>query len=119
MLVLHKAKKDLKPQGVPTVRAGTAPPQKLQVFANAIKDIPGMDKAILQGTPPMGLAQNIDVFSFQPTGTEYQQVSAHIGNEEFIPFYGMRLVAGRNMMHSDSLQELGVNGTTARLSRWK
>ncbi len=112
---MHQADKGFNTDRVLTVMDWNDPPQKLQVFANAIKDIPGMDKAILQGTPPMGLAQNIDVFSFQPTGTEYQQVSAHIGNEEFIPFYGMRLVAGRNMMHSDSLQELVVNVTMARL----
>jgi hypothetical protein len=42
-------------------------------------------------------------------------VSAHIGNEEFIPFYGMKLVAGRNVRHSDSLRELVINVTMARL----
>ena len=42
------------------------------------------------------------------------QVQADFGNEEFIPFYQMRLIAGRNFLHSDSLQEFVINETCAR-----
>jgi ABC-type antimicrobial peptide transport system permease subunit len=41
-------------------------------------------------------------------------VSVHLGNEDYIPFYGMKLVAGRNIFHSDSLRELVINETLAR-----
>ena len=36
-------------------------------------------------------------------------MSTKVGNEEFIPFYQMKIVAGRNMLRSDSLQELVIN----------
>jgi putative ABC transport system permease protein len=88
-------------------------PEKLQVFANAIKSLPGVEKAIFQGTAPMGFAQNIESYSFQPAGNEFHDLSAHIGNEEYIPFYHMKLVAGRNVHHSDSLRELIINETLA------
>ena len=90
------------------------PAAKLQVFANTLKDIPGVEKVLMQGTPPMGFAQNRDVFSLLPTGNELLEVSAHMGNAEYIPFYGMRLLAGRNMLPGDSLRELVVNATMTR-----
>jgi predicted lysophospholipase L1 biosynthesis ABC-type transport system permease subunit len=37
-----------------------------------------------------------------------------MGNEDYIPFYGMKLVAGRNVFHSDSLHELVINETLAK-----
>jgi putative ABC transport system permease protein len=91
-----------------------APPEKLQVYANSVKDIRGVENVILEGTPPMGFAQNMDNFSFKPSGTEFHMVSAHMGNEEYIPFYHMQLIAGRNVLHSDSLRELVINETLAR-----
>ncbi len=112
---MRDADKGFDTERVLTLTDWNDPPQKLQVFANTIKNMPGVEKVLLQGTPPMGFAQNMDNFSFKPTGTDLRQVSAHMGNEEFIPFYGMKLTAGRNMMHSDSLRELVINATMARL----
>jgi hypothetical protein len=41
------------------------------------------------------------------------EASLQPGNEDYIPFYKMKLVAGRNMFHSDSLREFIVNQTFA------
>ena len=35
-------------------------------------------------------------------------------DEQYIPFYGMRLVAGRNIRHTDSLAEFVINETGAK-----
>jgi len=91
------------------------PPAKLQVFANSLKDMPEIGKVLLQGNPPMGRAHSSEAFSFRPTGNEMHEVDAHMGNDEYIPFYGMRLVAGRNMLPGDSLREMVVNVTMTRL----
>ncbi|MBS1603894.1 MAG: ABC transporter permease [Bacteroidetes bacterium] len=98
-----------------TVTDWNDPPSKLRVFVNTVGRLPGVEKAMLQGTPPMGFAQDMDLFSLRPGSKEVQQVSAKIGDEGFIPFYGMTLVAGRNMLHSDSLKELVINVTLTRL----
>ena len=38
-----------------------------------------------------------------------------MGNEDFIPFYRMKLIAGRNMLHSDSLRELVINQSFSKM----
>ena len=91
------------------------PPAKLQLYAHSLKDIPGIEQVLLEGNPPMGFAQASESFSFRPTGNEMHEVSAHIGNDSYIPFYGMRLIAGRNMLPGDSMRELVVNVTMTRL----
>jgi putative ABC transport system permease protein len=91
------------------------PPQKLATFANAIRNIPGVEKVILEGTPPMGYAQNMEMYAVKPDPNSLRVTSAHMGNEDYIPFYGMKLVAGRNMFPSDSLRELVVNVTMSKL----
>jgi len=42
------------------------------------------------------------------------QPTIEIGNEDYIPFYQMKLIAGRNMLHGDSINELVINETLAR-----
>jgi len=87
---------------------------KLSVFAENIKQIPGVSNVILQGTAPMGFAQNIDNYKYKEKEENARQVLADIGNKDFIPFYGMKLIAGRNMLAGDSLNELVINETFAR-----
>ncbi len=87
---------------------------KLKVLANNIKQLPGVDKVLLQGNAPMGFAQSIDNYKYKGKEEINLQVSAHMGNEDFIPFYKMKIVAGRNMLHSDSLNEVVINETMAK-----
>jgi putative ABC transport system permease protein len=89
-------------------------PQQLETYSKSIRHIRGVEAVIMQGTPPMGFAQNMDMFAATPSVDALQNVSAHMGNEDYIPFYGMRLVAGRNIIHSDSLRELVINETQAK-----
>jgi len=87
---------------------------KLKVFAESIKHIPGVKDVILQGTAPMGFAQTIDNYKFNEKEENTRQVLVNIGNKDFIPFYQMKLVAGRNMQASDTLNELVINETFAK-----
>jgi hypothetical protein len=68
----------------------------------------------MEGNPPMGFAQRQESYAPTPSADAFRAVSAHLGNEDYIPFYGMKLVAGRNIFPSDSLRELVVNETMAR-----
>lgn len=87
---------------------------KLQVFAEYCKKIQGIDKVILQGTSPMGFAQNMDNFKLKGKDESIRQVLANIGNMDFVPFYKMKIVAGRNMFPSDSLREFVINEAFSR-----
>jgi putative ABC transport system permease protein len=87
---------------------------KIRIFAESIKNIAGVDKAILQGNPPMGFAHGGESFKYKGKDEINLDVSFDAANEDFIPFYRMKLIAGRNMMHSDSLKELVINETCSR-----
>jgi len=87
---------------------------KLQVLAQRIKQLPGVDQVILQGNATMGFAHYNDNYLYKGKIEKKMQVSLEMGNEDFIPFYQMKLVAGRNIVHSDSLKELVINETYAK-----
>jgi len=44
----------------------------------------------------------------QPT-----EISFHFGSEDYVPFYGMKLVAGRNLLPGDSTRELLISASCA------
>jgi putative ABC transport system permease protein len=87
---------------------------KLEVLADRVKKIPGVEQVIFEGDPPMGRAHEDDKFTYKAKQAIELTVFAETTNEEFIPFYHMKLIAGRNITHSDSLSELVINETCAR-----
>ena len=87
---------------------------KMKLFAESIKQIPGINKVLMQMNPPMGFAQMSNTYKFKGKEEIILQPTVEIGNEDYIPFYNMKLIAGRNMMHSDSLNELVINETLAK-----
>jgi putative ABC transport system permease protein len=111
---MRNADKGFNTDRVMTLSEWDLTPSKLETFAKSLRQLPGVESVVMEGTPPMGFAQNMDMFSATPDPKSLRGVSAHMGNEDYIPFYGMKLVAGRNIFHSDSLRELIINETYAR-----
>lgn len=87
---------------------------KMKVLADNIKHIPGIDKVLMQMTAPMGFAQMSNTYKFKGKEELTLQATVEMGNEDYIPFYKMKLVAGRNMFHSDSINELVINETLSK-----
>ena len=87
---------------------------KLKVLSENIKTIPGVDKVLMQFNAPMGFAQMSSTYKFKDKEEKTLQPTIEIGNEDYIPFYQMKLIAGRNMLHSDSINELVINETMAK-----
>ena len=88
---------------------------KTKIFAESIKHISGIDKVILQGNSPMGFAHGGQNFTYKGKDQIIDlPVSFDAGDENFIPFYQMKIIAGRNMAHSDSMKELMINETCSR-----
>jgi len=87
---------------------------QLKVFAQNIKQIKGIDKLELQGNAPMGFAQMSSTYKYQGEDEIKIQAIIETGDENYIPFYQMKIIAGRNLLHSDSLKELLVNETLAK-----
>ncbi len=87
---------------------------KLKVFAENIKHIAGIDKVILEGNAPMGFSHGGEDFKYKGKNEIDLSVSFEEGSEDFIPFYQMKLIAGRNTVNSDSMNELVINETLAK-----
>jgi ABC-type antimicrobial peptide transport system permease subunit len=85
------------------------------VLAEKIKQVAGVEQLTMEWFPPMGE-------SFMVTKLKYQgkkqliemDVSAKVGDENFIPLYQLHMLAGRNYLKSDSLREIVINATYAK-----
>ena len=111
---MNKADKGFNTDAIITINNWNDHEGKMKVFAEKTRHVTGIAGVIQQGNAPMGFAQSMDNYKFRPNGETNMEVSAQIGNEDFIPFYKMKLIAGRNMVHSDSLTELVINETFAK-----
>ncbi len=87
---------------------------KANVLAESIKQIPGVEQVILEAFAPMGFAHMNTNIEYKGKDDIKLQISLQPGNEGFIPFYGMKLLAGRNLFHSDSLKEIVINQTCSK-----
>jgi putative ABC transport system permease protein len=86
---------------------------KMAVLADKVRTLKGVDQVIREAIPPMGRAHLGAGAQLKGSNEKPFEVSVHAGNEDYLPFYGMKLVAGRNLLHSDSARELLINETCA------
>jgi len=83
--------------------------KNVSVLAEKIKQLAGVNRVALQGFPPVGMARAIRPLRNQGKDESYIGVSVKVGNEDFIPFYEMKLLAGRNLQQTDSIKEFVIN----------
>jgi putative ABC transport system permease protein len=108
---MRNADKGFKTDAIITINNWGDRSGKIAVLAEKIKQLNGVDKVIAQGNAPMGFAHGTENFKYKDKNELTLEASIESGDENFIPFYGMELLAGRNMIHSDSLSELLINET--------
>lgn len=106
--------KDLGFSADAVVLVSTPRDEKSAVLAQAIRQVPGVDRVAMQWFPPMGEGYMLTRLTYRGQTPIETDVSAKIGDENFIPLYQLRLVAGRNFGRSDTLRELIINQTYAR-----
>lgn len=87
---------------------------KIAVLTDKIRQLVGVEQVIKEWKPPIGQ----DHRGFEGGGLKNSHeapinISYHYGNEDYITFYGMKLVAGRNLLPSDSTKELLISETCA------
>ncbi|GAB3270272.1 ABC transporter permease [Larkinella harenae] len=87
---------------------------KTEVLAERIKSLSGVERVSKQWFPPMGMSYMLTKMKYYGKKEIELDVSAKVGDENFIPLYGIRLLAGRNFQKSDSLRELVINATFAK-----
>jgi ABC-type antimicrobial peptide transport system permease subunit len=90
---------------------------KVKVVAQKVKQLSGVSNvALAWATPGKAAAMRIKFKSTDVKETEVAQVD---GDENLIPMYRIKLLAGRNLAHSDSVNEFVINETLARFMGYK
>jgi len=92
---------------------------KAKILADKIRQVAGVTKVALQGFPPLGMARAIRVMRTKGKYENYVGVSMKTGNEDFIPLYDMKFLAGRNLRPSDSLKEFVINRSYSKVMGFK
>jgi ABC-type antimicrobial peptide transport system permease subunit len=86
----------------------------MKVLMQAVKNVPGVENVVLQGDAPMGFAERSNIFKYKGEIEGDAEVIVKTGDDTFIPFYDIKLIAGRNLVKSDSTTELIINEAMAR-----
>ena len=82
---------------------------KIKILSQKIKQLSGVNRVALQWVSPMAGHGPGHYIKFNSADVKETDVTQVAGNEDFIPLYNIQLLAGRNLMHSDSLEEIVIN----------
>lgn len=79
------------------------------VLAEKVQQISGVKQVTKQWSAPLSEGYALTKLIYEHEGKKEIEVSAKIGDANFIPMYQFKLVAGRNYYPSDTLRELVIN----------
>ena len=99
---------------VVTVTTSNAPPQQLRLLARQALRIPGVQETTVQSHSPAGEASIQYPMRLDNRTDNSLEVNLQAGDQQFIPFYHMHLLAGRNLSSGDSLREFVINDTYSK-----
>jgi putative ABC transport system permease protein len=87
---------------------------EIKLLKQRYSQLPGVAEVIQETTPPIGWGRMNNNVQYRGKQVVDILPDMEFADERFIPFYGMRMLAGRNMRHSDSLTEFVINETMAK-----
>jgi ABC-type antimicrobial peptide transport system permease subunit len=88
--------------------------RQLKLLEQGFSQLSGVADVAREFSPPIGGNSWIETFKYSGQHPKEVTGNFNFGDEHFIPFYGMQLLAGRNIRHSDSLLEVVINETASR-----
>jgi len=102
---------------VPTPRAESI--IKIPVLAEKIKKLSSVSNVALQWLPPMTDKGRVMQLKYKSTDEKEIEVGQVAGDENFIPLYQIKLLAGRNLQPADSVKELVINESFLKFMGYK
>ena len=86
-----------------------------QLFADRVRNLPGVDRVSADDLPPA--IQGARQMSWQYPGTPPREIGANIriADENYIPLYQIKILAGRNFFPGDTLHAVMINQSCARM----
>ena len=105
-----------KTNAIVTVRIGSFwdTSGRINLIEQEFSRLPGIADVVKEGGAPIGWGGYTMPVEYKGKEDITQAATMDFGNDRFIPFYGMRLIAGRNIRRSDTLSEWVINETSAR-----
>ena len=82
---------------------------KITVLAEQIKKLSAVSQVALQWLSPMTDNGRVMQLKYKSTDKKEIEVGQVAGNEDFIPLYQIKLLAGRNLQYADSVKEFIIN----------
>lgn len=116
---MHHKDKGFKTDAVLIINSWSDKTDKLKLFKERVAQLTGVENAILQGTAPMGSGEMTSILTYKGKRSQSLEIDRKMGNEDFIPFYGMKILAGRNLSPSDSMHEYVINEAYSRALGFK
>jgi putative ABC transport system permease protein len=91
----------------------------IKVLEQGMRQLPGVASVVRESDAP--LASGYWFLMLKRKAKEDISLGAmmNYGNEQYVPFYGMNVVAGRNLRQGDTLREFVINETAARKLQFK
>ena len=91
----------------------------IKVLEQKMRRLPGIADVVRESDAPLAYAGWFMIVTRKAKNIITLGAMVDYGNEQYIPFYGMRIVAGRNIRRSDTLAELVINETAAKRLQFK
>ena len=88
---------------------------KLQTLKTQFKSLPSIEKVSYLWTPPMSQSHNTTNVRYDTRqADEKYQLNTKFVDEDYLKLYDIKLLAGRNIAHSDTMREALVNEEMVR-----
>lgn len=98
------------------VPLGTSEPDmSRKTLANQLENIPGVQKVTMCFAAPSANASwNTNIFFDNRDESELFRVNIKAVDENYVPAFGLKLAAGRNLLPADTAREMLINETAVR-----
>ncbi len=87
---------------------------RVKTMEELLRTVPGVSDVTRQWVAPMTDNSRRMFVGFAHSDVQDLAVTQVAGDEHYIPLYGIRLLAGRNLFAADSVMEVVINETLAR-----
>jgi hypothetical protein len=111
---MQDADKGFSSDAILTLNPWPQKPGQVQLMAQKLRTVAGVNGVVLQGNAPMGWAHAGTSLTYIEKEPKNYAVLLQAGDTGFIPFYAIRMLAGRNIRHSDSVREGVINETFSK-----
>jgi len=87
---------------------------QLNVFCNKVRELPNVQIVSRHQQTPAAQRHGGTIMEYKGAGGAKIDAAFDFCDENYVPLFGLKIVAGRNLSHSDTLKEYLVNETCAK-----